>query len=355
VTVGRRHWRCRECPLERCADIEFPAPEFRVTADGVAASQFELDRVINPGSTCTNELKNPRPFFIDENREKIISPERKKFGAIKVTAQDEHGLYFEYTHPTDLPPDGDVSRDVTIGIEYERESGGHVIWNSMVIHVYRPPVVMTHGLWADAESFAKMEKNFSSVSHDYPPDLLYRVDYSKDHANAKSFVENLAVAENGVAALLEQAAKKDFAIGKVDLVGHSMGGILSRLYVQGQYYGDDVRRIVTCNTPHAGSQMANWLLDEVWDPYGLACAAIGATTGSCYEGAVLQRRQVGVLRDGEPRARTAAGELDDGAGNDADDQHAGTGLDAGRRPVVLGNSRRRRGCRDDRAAAQQPR
>ncbi len=292
--VIKHHWRIQGSPRHSqdtvlqdvCADIEFPAPEFRVTADGAEVSEFELDRVINSGSTCTNELKNPKPFFIDEEREKVFSPDPKKYGAIKVTAQDELGLYFLYTHPTDLPPDGEVSRDVTIGIEFENHSGGHVIWDSMVIHVYRPPVLMTHGLWADASSFAKMERNFSSVSHNYPPELLYRANYSKDHANAKSFVENLTVVENGVAALMEQAAKKDYAVGKVDLVGHSMGGILSRLYVQGQYYGDDVRRIVTCNTPHAGSQMANWLLDEVWDPYGLACAAIGATTGSCYDGAV---------------------------------------------------------------------
>jgi hypothetical protein len=47
-----------------------------------------------------------------------------------------------------------------------------------------------------------------------------------------------------------------------------------------------VRRLVTCNTPHAGSQTANRALDELWGPIGVGCEALeGLMRRSCYRGA----------------------------------------------------------------------
>jgi len=72
-----------------------------------------------------------------------------------------------------------------------------------------------------------------------------------------------------------------------------MGGVISRLYVQSPDYQHEVRRIVTSNTPHAGSQMANLLLDRTFDPQGLLCSAISQAMSSpslpnrgCLNGAV---------------------------------------------------------------------
>lgn len=78
-----------------------------------------------------------------------------------------------------------------------------------------------------------------------------------------------------------------------------MGGILSRLYVQDAAYPSrgDVRRIVTANSPHAGSQMANLLLDRNADPRGLQCEWItgllslsGFPGRGCEAGAVSDLR-----------------------------------------------------------------
>lgn len=43
---------------------------------------------------------------------------------------------------------------------------------------------------------------------------------------------------------------------KVDLVAHSMGGLVSRAYIQGEYYSDDVDDMIFINTPHLGSAEA---------------------------------------------------------------------------------------------------
>ena len=77
--------------------------------------------------------------------------------------------------------------------------------------------------------------------------------------------------------LLGRVLNQGFSAGKVDVVGHSMGGILARLHVQSPAYAevyDSVNRLVTVNTPHSGSQMANLLKDRT-SPGPEALAVLG--------------------------------------------------------------------------------
>jgi pimeloyl-ACP methyl ester carboxylesterase len=56
---------------------------------------------------------------------------------------------------------------------------------------------------------------------------------------------------------------------KVILVGHSMGGLVSRSYIQSTTYRDDVERLITLGTPHRGAPEAYypWEGGELrWDP-----------------------------------------------------------------------------------------
>lgn len=41
------------------------------------------------------------------------------------------------------------------------------------------------------------------------------------------------------------------------LIGHSMGGVVSREYVQGNFYNGDVDKIITLDSPHEGSGALN--------------------------------------------------------------------------------------------------
>ncbi|MCQ2061709.1 MAG: GPI inositol-deacylase [Fibrobacter sp.] len=41
------------------------------------------------------------------------------------------------------------------------------------------------------------------------------------------------------------------------LIGHSMGGVVSREYVQGDYYHDDVDKVITLDSPHKGTGSLN--------------------------------------------------------------------------------------------------
>ncbi len=48
-------------------------------------------------------------------------------------------------------------------------------------------------------------------------------------------------------------AKQRSGAKKVVLVGHSMGGLVSRSYIQSDAYEDDVERLITLGTPHRGA------------------------------------------------------------------------------------------------------
>ena len=49
------------------------------------------------------------------------------------------------------------------------------------------------------------------------------------------------------------------------LVGHSMGGVVSREYVQGDFYNGDVDKIVTLDSPHEGTGVLNMLVSKKLD------------------------------------------------------------------------------------------
>ncbi len=51
------------------------------------------------------------------------------------------------------------------------------------------------------------------------------------------------------------------------LVSHSMGGVVSREYVQGDFYNGDVDKIITLDSPHEGTGALNMQLNMQWSNY----------------------------------------------------------------------------------------
>ncbi|MBC8042177.1 MAG: T9SS type A sorting domain-containing protein [Rhizobacter sp.] len=137
--------------------------------------------------------------------------------------------------------------------------------NSRTIDMYRTPVLFIHGQWDNASCFQSMEDYL--VNEGWNRNLIYRMDYS--NTNDATFITNvtqntvLLGGTNGVGinTALRNTVKAGYSAGKVTLVGHSMGGVLSRLYLQstpgGIAYRGDVNRLITLNTPHLGSQIGD--------------------------------------------------------------------------------------------------
>lgn len=66
---------------------------------------------------------------------------------------------------------------------------------------------------------------------------------------------NNVSAEQYLAPIIQQA-KQISGANKVDLIAHSMGGLVARSYVQGDSYANDVDQLITLGTPHTGASGA---------------------------------------------------------------------------------------------------
>src|SRR5262245_7797927 len=273
-----------------CAAVEFPRPIFQVAADGTQSSVFDVTRVIE--GSCQSTLTDPNPHLLDDAFQPIANPDPDFFGSVFAIDRRPDFVSFNYTHPT-TPPDTDEKfRVIRIGIFYldrRNPPAGERLVDVLEVRVYRPPVLMIHGLWSDASAFADMEQVLAGSN--YEPFQLFRLDYGR--SNDSSFAFNRPIIPGAIRKAIEDCAESGLAAGKVDLVTHSMGGVLARLYLQDPGYKHEVRRLITSNTPHAGSQMANLLLDRDFDPPGLVCNMLsiglsltGQQNRGCHNGAV---------------------------------------------------------------------
>ncbi len=121
-------------------------------------------------------------------------------------------------------------------------------------YLARPPVVLMHGLWSDAKTWEAMMEDLDQAGYLFVWPHNYRI------THGKSFAENRDQARLAVEGAKWAARTRGYICKKVDVVGHSMGGILARYYMEGlssQPYHHDIRKLITVGTPHSGSQIAN--------------------------------------------------------------------------------------------------
>ena len=161
------------------------------------------------------------------------------------------------------------------------------------LKLVRPPVVLLHGIWSNAATWDW------AIQHDQRF-TVYAEDYSTQfpNNNAAHFRDNLDKPQEGIAEAVSLLRGKHFAATQADLVGHSMGGLLARLYaaeahiedVAPSYYradnlqSGDIHKLITLDTPHLGSDLANGLFlgDFAITPLGklvnqwVGCVTCGA-------------------------------------------------------------------------------
>lgn len=146
------------------------------------------------------------------------------------------------------------------------------------------PVIFIHGIASDASTWASIRGRLEGAGWGWAfggsPELynnqavisagtsgdFYTLNFSNN--------QNLSFAQQG--AELYEIIKKVKATNqsqKVILVGHSMGGLAARAYLQGlgpqDLYEHDVDLLVTIGTPHLGSYLANFIQGDC-----IACSAL---------------------------------------------------------------------------------
>lgn len=141
------------------------------------------------------------------------------------------------------------------------DSDGNSMAAPVTISVIRPAVIFAHGLASNYETFTPMLEYISSMGL-YIDEALYALDYFA--TSIDSYATNINVVPEAINKSRQALKDAGYVNEKFTLVGHSMGGILTRLYIQNEAsdypYSDDILKIITIDTPHSGSQLADFAL-----------------------------------------------------------------------------------------------
>ena len=144
-----------------------------------------------------------------------------------------------------------------------------------------PPLLLVHGVWSSA---AQAWPQFQQwLATHYPQRLILPVDYGTQKAADGVGLSNKSFADPGtqqtllktIADALKSAATQGIAARRVDVVAHSMGGLVTRYFLDQDHAvsapylpSDPVHKLIAIGTPHLGSPLAELLLKHQYDqPY----------------------------------------------------------------------------------------
>jgi pimeloyl-ACP methyl ester carboxylesterase len=160
------------------------------------------------------------------------------------------------------------------------------IKENIIIKIYRVPVILVHGVWGDEES--SWENTVFKQSLEGHGFWVATVDY-REH-NAKTFdpcaepeIGNPAIAalKSRILEVLDRYNKQHISVSKVDIIAHSMGGLIARGLCQQNgyeakenYMEGQIRRLITIGSPHFGAGLAGILYRQKdnWYSYGPSIA-----------------------------------------------------------------------------------
>lgn len=157
------------------------------------------------------------------------------------------------------------------------------------INIFRPPVVLVHGIWADPTSWDQFSLSSSTDCVDSGPFYACRADYgTQNAANGNQSSDKFNVSAPTVGSAIRQfianfKRDKHAAAIHADVIAHSMGGDLVRVlplcntavyqdcvfdyFLDSNFRAGDIGRVITIATPHFGSPLAN----AMWDNRTTSC------------------------------------------------------------------------------------
>ncbi|MCP3061951.1 choice-of-anchor A family protein [Myxococcus sp. K38C18041901] len=186
---------------------------------------------------------------------------------VNVTAlpgyQGEYYAFALYTSPEDFNDavSADKSeRTVLLGMKFTPDMGtGYE--DTYELSVVRPPVVAIHDIWSNCLYWTEHAEISSN-----PLFNVTCADYSATNSASMDHADNKAVLGKAIDEALSEARDKDIAVTQVEVLAHGMGGLMARRFVDGLNYKSasnfnkgTVNRLITLNTPHMGSRIADEL------------------------------------------------------------------------------------------------
>jgi Chitobiase/beta-hexosaminidase C-terminal domain/Palmitoyl protein thioesterase len=153
---------------------------------------------------------------------------------------------------------------------------------STVVRLVPPPLLLIHGLWDTAEGAGFTPGTgglYDWIARRYPYGQVFPVNYgipttpcstcgSKELLSAKELDDKQTqdIFAKAVDNALASAAQSGMAARSVDVVAHSLGGLVTRYYESNSGYsenpsllGNPIHHLITIGTPHLGTNMATVL------------------------------------------------------------------------------------------------
>ena len=181
------------------------------------------------------------------------------------------GKAFSYLQPVNglvvgmyTPPDGygaNSTANRVIQVSATDSFGANSIVN---IQLITPPVLLIHGMWSGPAVW--QEGGFQKYLNDHGLSNNYLVDYKS--ANAETFDPTDPLSQTARDAIYQKidlaihdAAAKGILVSQVDVVGHSLGGLQARGFMQDTRFLNLTRnynkgyfhKVISIGTPHLGS------------------------------------------------------------------------------------------------------
>jgi triacylglycerol lipase len=154
---------------------------------------------------------------------------------------------------TPRPPEARLGFVATLRLFFEEIWALGLSWPLMALHrllMHDPPparatraVLLVHGVLVNDGMWFRFRR--ALLRRGIAP--VYTMNYGPPHADIELFAEQLGAKIESVCTVT--------GAQRVVLVGHSMGGLVSRAYLR-RFGGDGVAKLITIGTPHHGSVLA---------------------------------------------------------------------------------------------------
>ena len=142
------------------------------------------------------------------------------------------------------------------------------------IKLERPPLILIHGLWSSKFMWNNPTEpiDFERMLKAKIPDIVV---YTDSYPNDVYFGENREAVRQFIQNARDVMNSKGIAMIQADIVGHSMGGVLARIWAgagTGYYVRDDnfragdIHKLITLDSPHYGSFLADLGVLYLRDP-----------------------------------------------------------------------------------------
>jgi len=222
----------------------------------------------------------------------------------RVASDGTHWVFVLFVPPNDLPG-ASLNRSVNISARAETRRG------SVSLRLENPPVVLVHGVWSSSSTWDGLNQFLGERGFRICEEMDCAVNYgpvqpapsfdpaADDPENQFAVNQLIQATTNTLNALRQEG----LAAAQVDVVAHSLGGLLARSRAalqsgerayrrRANFQRGDFHKLITVGTPHHGTPVAKFLITnrDVRSPFfeGATLEEYLALTGRPFGSAIGQ-------------------------------------------------------------------